>query len=120
MRVVAVYATPLAQHHDEASGKAQVREAEGWAEHGVQGQRRCCACEADAEAAIAEYAGRETGTRGRRIGPWRYHEVRYRVDAQWPRTQRPQRGRPQKGKRSNTSGGSVCVSTPRRTGGSLD
>ena len=97
MRFVAVYSTQVAQHHDEASGKAQGREAEGVAEQVAQVQRRRLACEADAEAAIAAYAGRGTGTRGRRSCPWRSHEVRYRVDAQWHRKQRPQRGRPRKG-----------------------
>jgi transposase len=61
----------------------------------VQGRR--FACEADAEAAIAEYEGRGRGTRGRRPCPWRYHAIGYRVAAQWQRKKRTQRGRPRTG-----------------------
>jgi transposase len=96
VRFVAVYSTQLAQHHEVAYGKAQVREAAALAEHVAQVQRRRFACEADAEAAIAEYEGRGTGKRGRRTCRWRYHEVRYGVDAQWQRKTRTQRGRPRK------------------------
>jgi transposase len=96
VRFVAVYSSQLAQHHEAAHGKAQVREAEALAEHVAQVQRRHFACEADAEAAIAEYEGRGRGQRGRRICPWRYHEVRYDVEAQWQRKPRTQRGRPRK------------------------
>ena len=97
LRFVAVYSSQLAQHHAEAYGKAQEREAEALAEHVAQVQRRRFACEADAEAAIAEYEGRGTGQRGRRPCRWRYHEVHYGVEAQWQRKKRTQRGRPRKG-----------------------
>ena len=52
------------------------------------------ACEADAEAAIAEYEGRGTGRQGRAASRWHYHEVQYQVEAQWQRKKRAQRGRP--------------------------
>lgn len=94
VRFVAVYSNQLAQHHEEAYSKAQVREAEALAEHGAQVQRRRFACEADAEAAIAEYEGRGPGTRGRRPCRWGSHEVHYGVEAQWQRKTRTQRGRP--------------------------
>jgi transposase len=97
VRFVAVYSTQLAQHHEAAYGKAQVREAAALAEHVAQVQRRRFACEADAEAAIAEYEGRGAGKRGRHTCRWRYHEVRYGVDAQWQRKKRTQQGRPRKG-----------------------
>lgn len=60
-------------------------------------QRRRFACEADAEAAIAEYEGRGTGKRGRRPCQWRYHEVSYGVEAQWQRKKRRRPGRPRQG-----------------------
>lgn len=53
VRFVAGYSSQLAQHHEEAYGKGQVREAETLAEHGAQVQRRRFACETDAQAAIA-------------------------------------------------------------------
>jgi transposase len=96
VRFVAVYSTQLAQHHEAAYGKAQVREAEALAEHVTQVQRRRFACEADAEAAIAEVEGRVSGKRGRRPCRWRYHEVSYSVEAQWQRKTRTHRGRPRK------------------------
>ena len=96
VRFVAVYSNQLAQHHAEAYGKAQVREATALAEHVAQVQQRRFACEADAHTAIAEYEGRGTGTRGRRACRWRYHAVRYEVEAQWQRTKRTHRGRPRK------------------------
>jgi hypothetical protein len=57
---------------------------------------RWFACEADAEATIAEYEGRGQGRRGRPPRPWRYHAVRYRVVAERRRTRRARRGRPAK------------------------
>jgi hypothetical protein len=94
---VAVYSNQLAQHHEEAYGKGQVREVEALADHVAQVQGHRFACEADAETAIAEYEGRGRGQRGRRTCQWRYHEVRYGVEAQWQRKKRSQRGRPRKG-----------------------
>jgi transposase len=97
VRFVAVYSNQLAQHHAEAYGKAQAREAEALAEHVAQGQGRRFACEADAEGAIAEYEGRGTGKRGRRACRWHAHAVCYDVEARWQRKKRPQRGRPRQG-----------------------
>jgi transposase len=96
VRFVAVYSSQLAQHHEEAYGKSQEREAKTLAEHVAQVQRRCFACEADAQAAIAEYEGWGPGQRGRRACRWRYHEVTYEIDVQWQRKPRGQRGRPRK------------------------
>ena len=96
VRFVAVYSSQLAQHHEEAYGKSQVREAELLAEHVAQVQRRRFACEADAQAAIAENEGRGPGQRGRRACRWRYHEVTYEIEVQWQRKPRGQRGRPRK------------------------
>jgi hypothetical protein len=59
-------------------------------------EARWFACAADAEAAIAESEGRGQGRRGRKPPPWRYHTLRYRVEAVTQRQQRPQRGRPPK------------------------
>jgi hypothetical protein len=97
IRLVAVSSHQLAQQHAAASGTAQGREAETFAEHVAQVQRRRFACEADAEAARAEYAGRGPGKRGRRPGQWHAHAVRSGVEAQWQRKPRPQRGRPRQG-----------------------
>jgi transposase len=87
----------LAQQHAAAHEQAQRREAEDLAEHLAQVAGRRFACEADAEAAIAEYAGRSATRRGRPVRRWHYHEVQYQVEAQWQRKQRAQRGRPPKG-----------------------
>jgi transposase len=46
--------------------------------------------------AIAEYEGRGQGRRGRKPQPWRYHTLRYRVEAVTQRQKRTQRGRPPK------------------------
>ena len=97
IRFVAMYSNQLAQHHEEAYGTAQVREAQALAKHVAQVQGRHFACEADAEAAMAELEGRGRGQRGRHPCPWRYHEVHYSVEAQWQRKPRTQRGRPRKG-----------------------
>ncbi len=64
--------------------------------HIAQVQRRRFACEAAAQAAIAEYEGCGPGRRGRRACPWRYHEVRYDIEVQWQQKPRTRRGRPRK------------------------
>ena len=97
MRCVAVYSTQLAQQHTDAHEQAQRREAEDFAEHLAQVAGRRFACEADAEAAIAEYAGRSATRRGRPVRRWHSHAGQYQGEAQWQRTQRAQRGRPPKG-----------------------
>ena len=78
----------------QAYTAAQAKEAEAVMAHVKQVQARWFACEADAAAAIAEYAGRGPGRRGRPPRPWRYHAVRYHSVAETRRTRRPRRGRP--------------------------
>jgi transposase len=97
MRFVAVYSTQLAQRHAETHRHQQLKEAKSLATHVAQVQARRFACQADAEGAIATYEGRGSGRRGRRVTPWRYHEVRYKVESHLQRQKRTQRGRPRKG-----------------------
>lgn len=96
LRLVVVHSSQLAQQQTQAYTAAQAKEAEAVLAHVKQVQARWLACEADAEAAIAEYEGRGQGRRGRRPRPWRYHAVRYRVVAETRRTRRARRGRPAK------------------------
>jgi len=93
LRFLVVHASQLAQQQTQASTAAQAKEAEAVTAHVKQIQARWLACEADAEAAIAEYKGRGLGRRGRRPRPWRYHAVRYRVVAETRCTRRARRGR---------------------------
>jgi transposase len=99
IRFLAVYSTQLAQQHEQAHDQAQSREAEALATHVAQVQSRQFACAADAEGAIAEYEGRGPGRRGRAATRWRYHGMRYQVEAHRQRQKRSQRGRPRKGER---------------------
>ena len=96
LRFVVVHSSQLAQQQTQAYTAAQAKEAEAVMAHVKQVQARWFACEADAEAAIAEYAGRSQGRRGRPPRHWRYHVVRYRVVADTRRTRRARRGRPAK------------------------
>jgi transposase len=96
LRFVVVHSNQLAQQQTQAYTAAQAKEAEAITAHGKHVQARWFACEADATAAITEYAGRGPGRRGRRPRPWRYHTVRYRVVAETRRTRRARRGRPAK------------------------
>jgi len=96
IRFLAVYSTQLAQQHEQAHEQAQSREAEALATHVAQAQSRQFACPADAEGAIAEYEGRGPGRRGRAATRWRYHAVRYQVEAHCQRQKRAKRGRPRK------------------------
>jgi transposase len=93
LRFVVVHSSQLAQQQTQAYTAAQTKEAEAVVEHIKRVQARWFACEADAEAAIAEYEHQEPGRRGRRPHPWRYHAVRYRVVAD---TRRTRRARPAK------------------------
>jgi hypothetical protein len=93
---VVVHSSQLAQQQTQAYAAAQAKEAEAVMAHVKHMQARWFACEADAEATIAEYEGRSQGRRGRRPHPWRYHAVRYRVMADTRRTRRARRGRPAK------------------------
>jgi len=93
---VVVHSSQLAQQQTQAYTAAQAMEAAAVAAHVQHVHAQWFACEADAEAAIAEYAHRGPGRRGRRPQPWRYHVVRYRVVADTRRTRRARRGRPAK------------------------
>jgi transposase len=96
VRFVVVHSSQLAQQQTQTSAAGQAKEADVVADHVRQVQARWFACEADAEAAIAEYEHRGPGRRGRRPQAWRYHAVRYRVVADTRRTRRVHRGRPAK------------------------
>jgi transposase len=96
LRFVVVHSSQLAQQQTQAYTAAQAKEAAAVMAHVKQVQARWFACEADAEATIAEYEGRGQGRRGRRPRPWRYHAVRYRVMADTRRPRRARRGRPAK------------------------
>jgi transposase len=97
VRFVAVYSTQLAQQHAAAYEAGQRREAAAVAQFITEVETRHFACEADAEAAMAEYAGSGQGRRGRNPCRWRYHALAYRVQPEWRRKKRPRRGRPAKG-----------------------
>ena len=96
LRFVLVHSSQLAQQQPQAYSAAQANEAEAVVAHITHAQARWCACEADAEAAIAEDEPRGPGRRGRRPQAWRYQAVRYRVVADTRRTRRARRGRPAK------------------------
>src|SRR5262249_42844967 len=96
LRFLVVHSSQLAPQHTQTYASAQEKEAEALTAHVQRVHARWFACEADAEAAIAEYEQQEPGRRGRRPRPWRYHAVRYRVVADTRRTRRGRRGRPAK------------------------
>jgi len=96
LRFLVVHSSQLAHQAAEAYAAAQAKEAARVAEHIQRVEARWFACEAEAEAAIAEYEGRGQGRRGRKPQPWRYHALRYRVEAVTLRQKRTQRGRPPK------------------------
>ena len=96
LRFVVVHSSQLAQQQTQAYTAAQAKEAAAVAAHVQHVHAQWFACEADAEAAIAEYEHRGPGRRGRRPQPWRYHVVRYRVGADTRRMRRARRGRPAK------------------------
>ena len=96
LRFLVVHSSQLAQQAAEAYAAAQTKEAERVTEHLQRVEARSFACAADAEAAIAAYAGRGPGRRGRKPQPWRYHTLRYRVEEVTQRQKRTQRGRPPK------------------------
>jgi hypothetical protein len=64
------------------------------AEHRARVAARGFAWAADAAAALAEYASRGHGRRGRKPRPWRSHAFPAQVAAVTQRQKRPQRGRP--------------------------
>jgi transposase len=96
LRFLVVHSSQLAQQQTQSYAAAQAKESEVVAAHVRQVHARWFACRPDAEAAIAEYAGRGPGRRGRRPRPWRYHTVRYGIVAESRRTRRARRGRPAK------------------------
>jgi transposase len=96
LRFVVVHSSQLAQQQTQTYAVAQAKEAEAVTDHAKRVQAQWFACLPDAEAALAAYAGQEQGRRGRRPRPWRYHAVRYRIEAATRRTRRARRGRPAK------------------------
>jgi transposase len=94
VRFVVIHSSQLAQQQARTYAVAQAKETEAMAAHVQHVHARWFACEADAEAAMAEYEHRGPGRRGRRPRPWRYHTVRYRIVADTRRTRRARRGRP--------------------------
>jgi hypothetical protein len=95
-RFLVVHSSQLASQAAEAYGAAPAKEAAQGAAHIQRVEARWCACVAEAEAAMAEDAGRGQGRRGRKPRPWRYHALHYRGEAVTQRQKRPQRGRPPK------------------------
>ena len=96
VRFVVVYSSQLAQQQTQTYARGQEKEAGAVAEHVHRVQARWFACEADAEAAMAEYEHRGPGRRGRRPQAWRYHAVHYRAMAATRPMRRARRGRPAK------------------------
>ena len=96
LRFVVVHSSQLAHQQTQTYASGQAKEVEAVTDHVQRVQARWFACAADAEAAIAEYAGRGLGRRGRRPRPWRYHAVHYRVVAATRPIRRARRGRPAK------------------------
>jgi transposase len=96
LRFVVVHSSQLAQQHATAYATAQAKEAERVADHIRRVQAHSFACVADAEAAIAQEAGRGQGQRGRTPKRWRSHALHYRVEAFTHRQKRTRRGRPPK------------------------
>jgi hypothetical protein len=97
LRFLVVHSSQLAQQAASAYTAAQAKEAERIAEHLQRVEAHWFACAADAEAAIADYAGRGQGRRGRKPRLWRYHTLHYRVVAVSFPAKRTRRGRPPKG-----------------------
>ena len=96
IRFLVVHSSQLAHQGAVTYAAAQAREATRVTEHVQHVEARWFACAADAEAAIAEYAGRGQGRRGRKPRPWRYHVLHYQVDAVSVPKKRTRRGRPPK------------------------
>jgi hypothetical protein len=109
VRFVVVHSSQLAQPQAQSYAVAQAKEAEAVADHVKPVHARWFACLPDAEAALAAYAHRGQGQRGRRPRLWRYHAVRYRSIADTRRTRRARRGRPAKTDPPPTEPGSRLV-----------
>lgn len=96
LRFLVVHSSSLAQQETTAVATAQTKEVVQVEAHCKHVTAQHYACAADAEAAIAVYEGRARGRRGRRPRPWRYHTLRYHVEAFSQRQKRVGRGRPPK------------------------
>jgi hypothetical protein len=96
IRFLVVHSSQLAHQAAVAYAAAQAKEAERITAHIQHVEAQRFACATDAEAAIAEYAGRGQGRRGRKPRPWRYHVLPYRVEAVSVPQKRTRRGRPPK------------------------
>jgi len=75
IRFLVVHSSQLAHQAAVAYAAAQAKEAERITEHVQHVEARWFACAADAKEAIADYAGRGQGRRGRKPHPWRYHAL---------------------------------------------
>jgi len=95
-RFLGVHSSQLAHQAAGAYAAAQAKAAGRVTEHVQPVEARWVACAADAEAAMAEYAGRGQGRRGRQPRPWRYHVLHSRVEAVSVPQKRRRRGRPPK------------------------
>jgi transposase len=97
VRFVVIHSSQLAQQHALAYATAQRKEAEALAIYRRRLPAQSFACVADAEAArTAEHSG-VPGRRGRKPQRWRYHTLRYRIEAFPQRRKRARRGRPPQG-----------------------
>ena len=97
LRGLGVHSSQCAQQAARAYTAAQATEAERIAEPSQRRATRWVACATDAEAAIADDAGRGQGRRGRTPRLWRSHALHSRVVAVSAPAKRPRRGRPSKG-----------------------
>jgi transposase len=97
LRFLVVHSSQVTQQQSTAYTTAQTKEAERVADHIRRVEAKHFACVADTEVAIAECEGRGQGRRGRRSRLWRYHILRYRVEAFTQRRKRVRRGRPAQG-----------------------
>jgi transposase len=77
LRFVVVHSSQLAYQQAQTYAAAQIKEAQAVAEHVKRVEARRFACVADADAAMADYAGQGPGRRGRRPRLCRYHTIRY-------------------------------------------
>ena len=93
-RFLGVPSSQLAPQAAVAYAAAQAQEAERGTAHVQPVEARWFACAADAEAAMAEDAGRGQGRRGRQPRPGRYPGLPYQVAAVRVPQKRTRRGRP--------------------------
>jgi hypothetical protein len=94
IRLLVVHSSQLAHQAAVAYAAAQVKEAERVTAQVQHVEAPWFACAADAEAAMAEDAGRGQGRRGRKPRPWRYQVLHERVEAVSVPNKRTRRGRP--------------------------